>query len=295
MIGIAFALLSACGYGLADASIAKGARLGMGDNGVLLSVMFTAALSLALWLLMGTSLNEVAAGQGAGQALIWFVAGGVLSNVLARAANFRSVALAGVARASTYRRLIPVFALVFSFFLLGEAVDGMAAIGSLVILAGFLVVLADRTSSPASGLARAGLVYGLVAAFCYGASYVARKLGMIGLPDPVLGAAVGALTGVLWHLLCQWIGGPGRAKPQFGRWQVLTAGGMAVGQSSQFLALHHTNVGVVAAIGSLEMVIGPLLSAFVLRSDRGHDRRTLAASALAIVGVALIAFEGAGV
>lgn len=308
MIGEALALFSAACFGLAGVTIARGAATAQGDNGAFLSIVLTAVCGGGLWLLIGTRtlapLNDGAVLLG----IAYFVIGGVLSTVLGRLTMFRSVVLAGAISASLFRRLIPVFAAAFAWVLLGETIAGTAALGMVLVMGSVLMAMTERlpvrdsdyAAAEAAALAdrRKGRVFGAASSACYGGSYVARKLGMTQVPDAALGALIGAVTGIVWYLVAA-IGSVRYRQAVLGllrlsgRWQVITASAMAIGQTSQFFALAHTDVATVAIINSTEVFISIWLAAFVFRTEARPSRRVVLASVVAMAGVAMLALAQA--
>lgn len=304
MIGEALALFSAACFGLAGVTIARGSATAQGDNGAFLSVVLTAFAGGALWLIIGTQTLSPLDDGTVWLGIAYFAISGVLSTVLGRLAMFRSVMLAGAISASLFRRLIPVFAAAFAWVLLGESVGAMAALGMAVVMGSVLIAMTERlpairADDHAAGAAalvarRKGRWLGAAASACFGGSYVARKLGMSQIPDAALGALIGALTGIIWYGLAA-IGSPRYRQTVLGllrhsgRWQVITAAAMAVGQTSQFFALAHTDVATVAIINSTEVFISIWLAAFVFRTEARPSRRVVLASLIAVAGVVIIA------
>ncbi len=303
MIGEALALFSAFCFGLAGVTIARGAATAQGDNGAFLSILFTAVCGGGLWLVIGSQALVPLTDPSVLTGIAWFVLAGVLATVLGRLTMFRSVVLAGAISASMFRRLIPVFAAVFAWAVLGETIGGVAAFGMALVMGSVLVAMTERL--PAAGLdaaadararadRRRGQAFGAASSACYGGSYVARKLGMNHLPDAALGALIGAVTGILWYLLAA-LGSAGyrrvlaRLWQDSGRWQVITAAAMAIGQTSQFFALAHADVATVAIINSTEVFISIWLAAFVFRTEARPSRRVLLASVVAMAGVVILA------
>ncbi|WP_164527771.1 MULTISPECIES: EamA family transporter [Georhizobium] len=300
IIGPLFALFGALAFALANVAIAKGAHEGERNNGAFLSILMTACLSGSLWLLLGPPLpamtTEVLAGLG------FFAASGMLATVVGRLTLFRSVILAGAINAGLFRRLIPIFATLFAFIILGETVGWLAGAGMAIILASLLGVTSARDDARRSGqtakrrlseLGR-GRMFGALSAASYGASYSARKLGMSAVPDPILGTFIGALTGIIWYA------GGSLASRNYRkvvatsfngmeRWQFVAALSMSFGQMAQFFALLHTDVAVVAIIGSLEVFLGIYLAAYVFRTEAPPDRNIVVASFVATIGVVLVA------
>jgi drug/metabolite transporter (DMT)-like permease len=301
MIGELLALLSAFCFAFSGAAIAKGAPGASGDNGALLSIVLTAVFGGLIWALMGARLPEV---QGAAlwAGLGWFVLSGILSTVLGRTTMFRSIALAGVITASLFRRLIPFFGALLAVAILGEMVSAIAGFGMVLIFISLGVVVARELSRAPSSLtsadqdARIGHLYGVASAACYGSAYVVRKLGLNHLPDPALGGMIGAIAGLAWYALAAPFNLRHRTAitgliATTGRWQFAAASAMSAGQISVFFALSYTNVATVAIIGALDIFIAAWLAAFVLRTEPVPGPAVIFATALATMGVVLVALH----
>jgi len=300
MIGPLFALCGALAFALANVAIAKGAHEGESNNGAFISILMTGCLSGSLWLLLGPPLplltSEFVAGVG------FFAVSGILATVIGRLTLFRSVILAGAINAGLFRRLIPIFATLFAFIVLGETIGWVAGAGMAIILASLMGVMSVRDDLRGRGeeaeqrfrsLGR-GRMFGALSAASYGASYSARKLGMSAIPDPMLGTLIGALTGIFWYAGGSLVSRNYRnvvamSLKGMEKWQFVAALSMSFGQMAQFFALLHTDVAVVAIIGSLEVFLGIYLAAYVFRTEAPPERKIVVASFVATIGVVLVA------
>jgi drug/metabolite transporter (DMT)-like permease len=299
MLGEALALASAACFGLAGASIAQGMRLRTGpggDNGALLSVIFSAMVAAALWLLLPSSAVVGTSGRVWAAAIALFVLAGLLSTVLGRLTFFRSVALSGATRSSLLRRMIPVFAALFAWIFLAE-VPGLGDLAAMaLILLGVLYAITGRathTGPPAAPGVLVGLGLGLASAGFYGGSYVARKLGMVDVPDAAFGALVGALTGLACYAVASVVSRQARKVVlelplTTDRWHVLTASALAAGQTTLFFALAHAEVAIVAVIGATEVFISALLASVVFRTEVRPSFRLVTGMTLAVAGVGVL-------
>ncbi|MHC0054686.1 DMT family transporter [Actibacterium sp. D379-3] len=299
MIGELFAVFAALAFAVSGIAIAKSAATERpsGDNGAFLSVLLTATFSFLLWLLFsppqtGTlSRPEWAAGIG------FFLLAGGLATVIGRLAMFETVKLAGAINASILRRLVPFFATILAFVFLGEAISWLTAAGMAVILGSILVVIFEKAPAGAVLAGRQGLrfgqILGVASSLSYAASFVARKLGMSYIPDPFLGTWVGAVSGLIWYAGgAAWGGRYRDAVLHVFRdtrgWQLLAAVTMSVGQICQFTALRHADVATVSIIGAFEVFVSAFLAAYVFHTERKPSLITIAASVVAVCGVALV-------
>lgn len=316
MLGEFFAMLSALTYAIGTVSIVKASATGRGDNGALLSIVLTALLSGVLWLSIGSVPVSALAFPAIEAGFGFFVLSGVLSMIIGRATMFRSTVLAGAINSSLFRRLIPVFAAIFAFVLLGETIALPGLIGMVAIVSSLLVIIREkpaegeqfsknaagvsrRLAVPAPVLAgpvnlRAGRAYGIISSASYGAAIAMRKFGMQYIPDPALGTFIGAITGLVWYALGSIFSKRCRSAVaglfrDTGLWHVVAAVCISAGQTSQFFALRHTGVAVVATIGSMEVFFSVYLAAYVLKTESPPGSRIVWASVLATAGVILVA------
>ncbi|WGT52624.1 DMT family transporter [Thioclava nitratireducens] len=301
LIGGLLATLGAFCYALSSVAIVKSARSAEGrGNDVLVSVLMTAAMSGGLWLIIGPPL------PGADLAMLtgvsYFVCAGILGNVLGRLTLFRSVELNGAIETGLIRRLIPVFAAVLAVLLLGEVITPVTVVAFLLVTAGVLIMMMrsfgrsgllsafSHSGNPDQGKGRA---LALGSAASYGGSFVARKLAMQTMPDPLLGAFIGALTGLGWFGASALRAGRPRAGLAGMRmpslWQLLAAGSMSIGQIVVFFALQLADVATVAIIASVEMFFAAWLAGHIFKTEKPPGRRFYIASVLAGAGVVLLA------
>lgn len=299
MLGEALALVSAGCFGLAGASIAYGMRKRIGpggDNGALLSVVFSAIVALVLWLVLPAPPIDGKPPQAWATAIAVFALAGVLSTVLARYTFFKSVALSGATRSSLLRRTIPVFAAICAWLILDEVPGAIDLLAMALILIGVLYAVTGPSTQLANATAPGwvwGVGLGLASAAFYGGSYVARKLGMEHVPDPAFGALIGALTGLAWYAVASVVSSKGRKvvvelRATTDRWHVVTAFGLAAGQTMLFFALAHAEVAVVAVIGAMELFISALLASVIFRTETLPTLRLATGMTLAVAGVAVL-------
>lgn len=291
MTGETLALLAALAYGAAGLSIVRGKAAARGDNGVFLSVLVTAALSLALWLGWGQVSLGAAMTAANMRPLLAFVLAGVASIALGRALMYRATESIGAVRASLLRRLTPVFALPCAFFLLGELPDAQTLLGGVLILAGVAFYL--RRSGGRADVPAAGLILGAGSALFYALAYALRRLGLETLPDAAFGALVGAVAGGAWVVAAAAFGRrPVRRLRGLiadrGLWHWFTAVMLSIGQVLQFFALKSASVAVVAVLGALEVFFSALLVMVFLRSERVAGGRLLIAALMAVAGTAVL-------
>ncbi len=303
-IGEIFAMLAAFCYAFGSVAATKNAReKGGRGNAVLLSIVLTALFSGGLWLIMGPTLPPIDADFWTGVAI--FVVAGMLATVLGRIFFFRSIELAGAIETGLIRRLIPVFAAALAILFLGESLTGGSALAFVLVFAAVaLVVLTNRreivaaedeeAARRASGERNTGRVLALMSAASYAGSYVARKFAMRWLPDPLIGAFIGAVAAFAWFAFAGLFSTAYRRHltELFRRptgWQLVAAASISLGQTAQFVALSFTTVTAVAIIGTIEMFLAAWLAAWVLHTEERPGPAFALASLMAMAGVIVLA------
>lgn len=284
--GEVYAVVSAALYGLAGVAIAAGRRRARGDNGVYLSIIVTTGMTAVLWMGWGRSWPT---GEGAVSGLALFALAGLASTILGRVALFRATERIGAVGASLFRRLVPVFSVPVAFGLLGETPDSGVLSGGSLILVGVL----SYSGLPKGLGAASGVILGAASALFYALAYSLRRLGMEAIPDPALGALVGAAIGLVLMPVFAAL------RPQRGRalsalladrsgWHWLAAFSLGAGQTLQFFALQGTSVARVAVLGALDLVFSAALVGLVLRTERLNWRRFGLAGGLALLGTVIV-------
>lgn len=301
-LGEFFAILAAFCYAFGSVAATKNAReKGGRGNAVLLSIVLTAVFSGGLWLILGSELPQIDGAFWIGVGI--FVIAGMLATVLGRIFFFRSIELAGAIETGLIRRLIPVFAAVLAILFLGESLTGASALAFLLVFAAVaMVVLSNRRqivaddedARRASGERNTGRVLALMSAASYGGSYVARKFAMRWLPDPLIGAFIGAVAAFVWFAVAGLFSASHRRhlSELFRRpsgWQLVAAASISLGQTAQFVALSFTTVTAVAIIGTIEMFLAAWLAAWVLRTEDRPGPIFALASLMAMAGVIVLA------
>ena len=260
-MGDAFALASALCFAISNVTIVRGARRGSDDNGAFLSLLLTAAISAAGWLVT-SALNGAAPVTLRG--VLWLAAAGVFSAFIGRVFLYASIERLGAIRASAVKRLNPFFAVLLGVAVLGERLSGDMVWGALLIVASFgLLVQAQWRGvapAPAGPTPRLnlGYLYGPLSALGYALGYLMRKAGLQDTPDPFFGAMVGTIVGAGMFVAA------GRWSPAYRRaveatWHrpnpwLYAAGVMgSFGQILYFAALNVSPMSRVALVVSMEV------------------------------------------
>lgn len=299
-----FALLSATCFAAANVTISRGAGAKGQDNGAFLSILLTAGIAGAMWIVHslqhGWPVMNV-------QGLLWFSGAGVLTIFIGRVFFYASVQHLGGVRASAVKRLNPLFSVMIGIGLLGESFDMAMVAGMLFIGASFAVLiwqsLQARAEQQQAGTApvqswgmtlrKLGFFYGPVSALAYACGYVARKYGLQAMPDAAFGTMIGSVVGALvFVLMAQFVASYRTALRQtfttFNPW-LLAAGVLSsAGQLLYFFALSHSTISRVAMISSVEAFVTIFLTVVVTRSFKQLNGPVLLAVCLGVIGTLLL-------
>lgn len=298
MTGDLVAILATLCWSTANVTIARGSGGKGEDNGAFLSILMTAVIAATVWLVMGFDESWLRLN---GTAMLWFALGGALTIYIGRVFFHGSIQHLGALRGSSVKRLAPLFAVILSVTLLGERPSVSLVIGMLLIFSGFGVLVHETLSTRGTaksvvriddggGIGRwinIGIVYGVVSALAYASGNVARKFGLIHMPDAafgtMFGAAIGALLFLLTALVVQSYRDAVRSTfTRFNLW-LFTAGILAsAGQLLFFVAIDLTSVSRASLIVSTEVFVTMLLMMLVFRA---REKFTIAAMVAAVLGV----------
>lgn len=304
MTGEFLALGAAFAFGMSSVAIAKGAKGASAESGVFLSALMTGLLSGLAWILFPRGAEATSEGPVTWSAIAWFTASGLLATVGGRITMFRSIEFAGVIRASTARRLMPLMSLLLSWIVIGERISPAGGSGMALIALSFVLLYWDNRSSiqistddpQRRAMISRGLAFGVTSAFLYAVSFIARKFGLEGTPNAFFGALIGSLTAITFYAVAAIVNGRYRsivasAFTAPNPWQLLAALLMSAGQISQFGALMFSSVGTVTFINSVEVYIAAFLSVAVFRTEAAPSRTVIFATVFATAGVVLLAVK----
>jgi len=307
-MGDLMSLLAAVCWSIANVTIARGAGGKGDDNGAFLSILLTAALAAIIWIVGGLSYGwsvPVAAG------VWWFAVAGALTIFIGRVMFHTSIQWLGAIRGSSVKRLAPFFSVLLGLLLLDERLSSALGAGMVLIFAGFGVLVweslartgplpagtQDTRDLPASASwVNAGLLYGAISALAYAAGNVARKYGLLHMPDAAFGAMFGSLVGAaLFVLTARFVASyrqaVHRAFTKFNPW-LLTAGIFAsVGQLLFFVAIDLSTVSRAAMIVSCEVFLTMGLTVLVFRGREKLSAAAMVAALLGVLGTAVIMLD----
>ncbi|MCW4051354.1 MAG: DMT family transporter [Candidatus Bathyarchaeota archaeon] len=275
-----YAIVAAIGFGLNAVLV----RLAMKDTTPVTATLSVAAVQVVILsgilVLSPPEVNWVAIG--------YFALAGFFAAIMGRTFNYMSIDKLGVAISTSLTGTNPIFVMIISVIFLGEKVSVSTVAGSLLVVAGVMLISGWGKDG---NLKLGDLVIPLASAFFYAASSVVRKVGLNILPESVLGAAVGALTGlVTYPILLRLISRTGEFKFSRKALPFLVGSGIATSTAwiGMFMATQQGSVSVVSAIIGANPLFGLLLSALLLRDTEQLSKRVIAGCLVIVAGVTVI-------
>lgn len=299
-LGIALALGSMLLFAACVLGTAIGARGLDSSTGALLATLANVPVGLGLLVLqfLGSGAPRPPTLLG----VAGFLVAGVFSTYLGRWLFFRSVEMLGPARASSFQSASPLFTALMGWLLLGETFGAIALVGLAVGIAGLLAMSrgaqragAGQASSPSSSstATRGLLALGVGSAAAYAASHVMRAAAIREWNEPLAGATLGALAGLFVMALASRrqlgaMASRAAASPR-SAWTYALVGALQVcAQTLMIASMRHIPASYAALISMGSPLVVLPVSYYVLRTDRGLTRLTLAGMLLTIFGVALL-------
>jgi len=276
----AYALVTAFSFGLTAVLVRKGLSESTAVTATLvISGVQVIVLSLLLTL-SPPSLSWTAVG--------YFVVAGLLAATMGRTLNYMSIDRLGVPISTSLSGTNPLFTIIFASILIGEAVEVSTVVGTLLVVAGIALISGWGGEN---GVKKGDLVIPLAAASLYALSSIVRKTALTMLPEPVLGAVVGALASLLTYpLVLRLMNRQGDIKLTKGSLPYFAAAGVSnsVAWISMFIATQRGSVSVVSAIIGANPLFGLLLSALFLRNVERITPRIIAGCLVLVAGVMVI-------
>jgi DME family drug/metabolite transporter len=227
--------------------------------------------------------------------LLWFIAGGLVGDGVARASFIGAVDRLGPSVVTPIQTAsYPVVALGGGILFLSESVSPWRIIGAGLIVGGIWAVAGSPHSYSGDANSRRKFQWRWVylmpvlAGVTFGIADVMRKFALEDAPYPAFGAAVGTLSAaVVWFVVIMAVPDLRRsATPAKGwGWFVVAAVFIGLGLVSVFTALEGADVSVVGPIISVQPLAVVALSPVFLREHEVITKRLVLGAALTVAGV----------
>ncbi len=301
-MGEALAIFAMTLFSLTNIAVVRGHDGKSRSSGAFLSIAITFLISTVIWVIMvlrngWPDVNTTV--------VAWFALGGFLTIFVGRVLLYASIQHLGAIKASAVKRLNPFFSVLLGVLILCETISSPMMVGMLLIIMSFAVLVrqavffADEDSlrvEKQSAVARflnLGYLYGPVSALAYAAGYVARKQGMMVLPDAAFGTMIGALTGIVFFVIASGFINSYRDDLRktftvFNKWFLMAGCLSSFGQISYFTALKYIGISKIALITSMEVFVTMILTTVVFLSKEKLTVDVIIAAGLGFLGTVFV-------
>lgn len=244
------------------------------------------------WVLLFVTGGVAALTDLSAETVVVFSVAGVVASGLGRLVFYIGVDEVGSTITNAFTNTRPLFAVGLAVIWLGETVTPQMAVGTLVIVAG-LVVLTLSKGGDIAGWDRRYLAFPLVAATFYALGNVIRRFGFTAATvDPVQAIAVGDLAAFLF------VAGTAVVSRNHGlagsreSYSYFAVGGLFAGVGLLFLfqalSLENGNVAIVDPLAATAPLFTTVFAAVFLRDLERVTLGTVLGILVAIAGVALV-------
>lgn len=325
-MGSLLAFVSALAYSAGYILIRTGVRPGDPDGGAFVTTVVNATI------LGGAAAGALALGAQpdvAWAGLAWLTVSGVLGPFTGRILLFSAIHRVGPVRAAAVINTAPLVTVLLAVTVLGETLspadiaatalvfiglailmaeafqaageDDVAASRTIHDVAAAGVALEERARSMAATIRRRygtvmviGILAASLSAIAFGFARASRRLGLDAMPDPLLGAAIGALAGLATHLVVHSASGRlgllVRSSVRDRRPRLWAAGGLsALGLFCFFAAMTYEPLSHVAVIAASETILTLVLGSLLLRSTERLSARIAVPAVCVFAGGVLVA------
>lgn len=297
MLGIIFALLSAilfaANYILAQMGMRKSAK----DNGVFLSIIINVLLLGIVYMLVLPFRTEPIPWKSS--AIMGFIVAGLCTTLLGRITLFASIRNIGSSRAAAVKNGAPIFTIIGAYLILGETLSWLSAVGTVMVLAGlFFLAYGEwhKHEKKAESKLGLGLVLAALAALFFGMGQIARKFGLIHMPDPIVGSWVGSMMALLGYsaslvfkrqfketLITQF--------KQFNRYFFLAGIASGIALLCFFISANFTHISYTSAVAASEPVMTVILAYFFLKKQENIERPVVFSVLFVFLGIIVISLS----
>ena len=275
-----YALIAAFSFGLNAVMIKRGMKESTPVTATLVIAFVQVAILSVLAFLYRPEFNWTA--------VLYFIVAGVGTAIFGRTLNYISIDKIGVPITSSLTGTNPLFTIIIANIFLGEHVSITTIISSLLVASG--IVLMSGWGAKVKIDPR-NLLLPLGSAFFYAVSGIVRKAGLNILPEPFLGAVVGAATSlVAYPLILKLMGRSGELKFTKSSLRWFIGGGVATTLAwvGMFTATQLGSISVVSAIIGANPLFGLILSLLMLRDVEKITMQVAAGSLLIVIAMIVI-------
>jgi drug/metabolite transporter (DMT)-like permease len=280
---------------------------------IMVTRLATPFMSMGLGFVVSTAVNVIVAGLLVLIQQIWrahpigwhaqafwlFAAAGVCATFMGRWLFYEAVARFGPERTSVFQIGIPVFTAALAWLLFDERLSAPALLGMGMAVTGLMIVGYKRgANAPRSPTGQLSVVHSLLAlgfgsSLAYASGNLMRGYAVREWPEPVLGALVGAVAGLILHLAVT----PGKRDlvqqlmraNRRGFWLFVVVGmGNIGGQVFMIGAMRHIEISVAVLLTMCTPLLVFPLSRWMFANSEPWTFKLIGGSLLAMAGVVLV-------
>jgi drug/metabolite transporter (DMT)-like permease len=240
------------------------------------------------------------------QALALFALSGVFSTYLGRWFFYESVVRFGPAKASVFQVSSPLFTACMALIFLGEKLSVVLALGMLMTVAGLMLVsyqpnVVSAVPAPKikpsrrlrQRLLQSVLLLGLCSSMAYAVGNVLRGAAVRQWSEPILGALLGAVVGLVLHLALSkdksTMVSRLRTSSKRGVWLFILIGVCTIsGQISTISAMRFIPVSIATLVTLCTPLLVIPLSRVVYKNQERLSAIALLGASLTLLGMAII-------
>jgi drug/metabolite transporter (DMT)-like permease len=248
-------------------------------------------LSLYCWFIRGMALP----GDASTHAWVWLGLSGLIGFNVGDLCLFRAFVVIGSRLSMLIMALVPPFAALIGWLLLGEHLSVQDLLGMALTVAGVAIVILQRKNgdhSGFSGIPATGLLLGLGGAFGQAAGLVLSKLGM-GNYDAFAATQIRVIAGIVgFTVIFTCIGWWPRVRAALNNRRAMAQTsvgaifGPFLGVSLSLVAVKYTEAGVAATLMALVPVLIILPAVLILKEK--VSAQAVLGSVVAVAGSALL-------
>lgn len=265
------------------------------DNGVFLGIIVNVVLVGIIYLLTLPFKTETI--EWKISAILAFGVAGLLTTLLGRVTLYAGIRRIGSSRAAAMKNGAPAFSILAAIIILNERISLLSGVGILLVMLGLFFLARKQWLQNGKSLkeqAGLGFLMAGLSAFLYGVGQVYRKVGLVYMNDPVLGALVGAIFALLAYIIS--LAWKGELKATFNQQvrkmnKFYFLGGLSIGFGllSFFTSASLIKVSYTSAIAAAEPVMTVILAYFFLKQQEQLDRHVILSILLVFTGIVVIA------
>lgn len=242
------------------------------------------------------------------QGFIVFLLAGLFSTYIGRRLFFETIALMGPAKASSFQVSNPLFTVIIAWIFLNESLTLIGIISVVVVVFGLILISYVPTQSKKTkGIKRKKLSLltimkqlvvssvglALISGVSYAVGNVLRGIAIRDWDEPIMGAIIGSLLGIIIQLLTSK-----NARSVFSQFKEFDRIGIRLYMASGFLTMAAQTL-VIASMLYIPVSIANLItlstpaivtpiSYFLLKNQEGLTKRTVTGIVLVLFGISTI-------